>query len=68
MEIFFMVGFSAFAFLLGGAMRDAAWRGNARDPSRMLSKDQMYKVVRLDSSQSWGMLDIHADERGQNDE
>lgn len=68
MELFFMVGFSTFAFLLGGAMRDAAWRGNASVPARMVSKDRMYKVVRLHSTQSWAMLDIHADERGQSDE
>lgn len=62
MDIFFMVGFSAFAFLLGGAMRDSVWRSNARHPMRICSKNSIYKVVKLDDPKSWEFLNIHSPE------
>lgn len=63
MEIILIATFTTLAFAAGAAIRDLAWRENASQPMRICSKDQMYKVVRLDSSQSWDMLDIHSDER-----
>jgi len=35
------------------------WKSNAKVPARLLCGKIFYKVVRLDSNESWEMLRIH---------